>query len=697
MLKIKTFALSLVAVMGLAFFTSCEKPEGGKVDNNAPKINLEQTELNVGYEGGTYRINFTITNPVEGQSTMATPSENWISDVFVDDVNGVITFDVATNSSKDSRSAVLEVNYQGVEKPVQVTITQSGDTTPEFEMVNVETTFREVTFDLLPLHKNRTYVMNVNSKNYIIDEGLEDDEALFQDDMAYFEYLGYWHGQSAVEIMAERAKEGDVIEQVITSCAPGTDYVLYAYYVDLTDGTRTSDITRFTVTTRAVELTNVEFEIDYTVNEAFVDVEIAPQDYSGSYYFDMLPADAADAYVATYGVTLEKYFEIWWNSNVTNDINNGFFAEEIISNYCSAGSDSHVFDLLQTTRYYLVSFAVEGHAYCASTPKFLEITTSTVSPSDLVVTPYVNNIRSIKAEIGYTASNDDPYVSGLISAEEFETLGSSEQAKIASLLRLMDPITTSTGSYKGEVKGLTPETEYVVFAFGFRGGVATTQMYTTTFTTLSDEPGAADLTMTNTIGYFDLYDIAEVYPTYAGTAQTYGDVYAFYPVEFTINPLGSKPYYVTYTWDSKAHYEQFINENPNYLIEQLLRDGVKPVGRQLLWVEYGKYNTIIYMAEDSEGRYSEMHVAGFDVSKSGVSDIQLFVDWNEGTSNVAPNYVELPQDIQSAELTSSLQVLSNGVEAEVEAVAVENDRVRYSAVEMVSEVIPSANELSPVR
>lgn len=697
MLKIKTFALSLVAVMGLAFFTSCEKPEGGKVDNNAPKINLEQTELNVGYEGGTYRINFTITNPVEGQSTMATPSENWISDVFVDDVNGVITFDVATNSSKDSRSAVLEVNYQGVEKPVQVTIAQSGDTTPEFEMVNVETTFREVTFDLLPLHKNRTYVMNVNSKNYIIDEGLEDDEALFQDDMAYFEYLGYWHGQSAVEIMAERAKEGDVIEQVITSCAPGTDYVLYAYYVDLTDGTRTSDITRFTVTTRAVELTNVEFEIDYTVNEAFVDVEIAPQDYSGSYYFDMLPADAADAYVATYGVTLEKYFEIWWNSNVTNDINNGFFAEEIISNYCSVGSDSHVFDLLQTTRYYLVSFAVEGHAYCASTPKFLEITTSTVSPSDLVVTPYVNNIRSIKAEIGYTASNDDPYVSGLISAEEFETLGSSEQAKIASLIRLMDPITTSTGSYKGEVKGLTPETEYVVFAFGFRGGVATTQMYTTTFTTLSDEPGAADLTMTNTIGYFDLYDIAEVYPTYAGTAQTYGDVYAFYPVEFTIDPLGSKPYYVTYTWDSKAHYEQFIEENPNYLIEQLLRDGVKPVGRQLLWVEYGKYNTIIYMAEDSEGRYSEMHVTGFDVSKSGVSDIQLFVDWNEGTSNVAPNYVELPQDIQSAELTSSLQVLSNGVEADVEAVAVENDRVRYSSVEMVSEVIPSANELSPVR
>ena len=697
MLKIKTFALSLVAVMGLAFFTSCEKPEGGKVDNNAPKINLEQTELNVGYEGGTYRINFTITNPVEGQSTMATPSENWISDVFVDDVNGVITFDVATNSSKDSRSAGLEVDYQGVEKPVQVTIAQSGDTTPEFEMVNVETTFREVTFDLLPLHKNRTYVMNVNSKNYIIDEGLEDDEALFQDDMAYFEYLGYWHGQSAVEIMAERAKEGDVIEQVITSCAPGTDYVLYAYYVDLTDGTRTSDITRFTVTTRAVELTNVEFEIDYTVNEAFVDVEIAPQDYSGSYYFDMLPADPADAYVATYGVTLEKYFEIWWNSNVTNDINNGFFAEEIISNYCSAGSDSHVFDLLQTTRYYLVSFAVEGHAYCASTPKFLEITTSTVSPSDLVVTPYVNNIRSIKAEIGYTASNDDPYVSGLISAEEFESLGSSEQAKIASLIRLMDPITTSTGSYKGEVKGLTPETEYVVFAFGFRGGVATTQMYTTTFTTLSDEPGAADLTMTNTIGYFDLYDIAEVYPTYAGTAQTYGDVYAFYPVEFTINPLGSKPYYVTYTWDSKAHYEQFIKENPNYLIEQLLRDGVKPVGRQLLWVEYGKYNTIIYMAEDSEGRYSEMHVTGFDVSKSGVSDIQLFVDWNEGTSNVAPNYVELPQDIQSAKLTSSLQVLSNGVEAEVEAVAVENDRVRYSAVEMVSEVIPSANELSPVR
>ena len=61
----------------------------------------------------------------------------------------------------------------------------------------MNSTLTTIKFDLLPLQKSDTYIVNVNTEKYIIEYGLEDDEALFQDDIAYFEWLGYWYGMSA--------------------------------------------------------------------------------------------------------------------------------------------------------------------------------------------------------------------------------------------------------------------------------------------------------------------------------------------------------------------------------------------------------------------------------------------------------------------------------------------------------------------
>lgn len=700
MIKIKKLMWSMLLVLGVVALSSCEKgedkPGGG---DGKPLIELAQSELTVSHEGGTFNVRFSIVNPVEGQGALATPDETWISEVFVDDLNGIITFDVAENPAREGRQAIIEVNYPGVEAPAQLNVIQEGDSEPLFVLDNVSVTYSEITFDMIPTDKFTPYLINVNSKNYMIDYGMmDDDDAVFEDDMAYFEFLGYWNGMSALEILRVRARTGDSLEQILSSCVPGTEYVLYAYHVDVQSGERLSEVTRFIQESQSVELTDEEFEIEYEVSENFVKVDVSPKGFSGNYYFDMLPADQADQYIEVYGGTLEDYIENWWNSNVSNDMSNGAIADRIISEYCSQGDDSYTFDLLAQTRYYIVAFAVEGHAYCGSVPKYVEATTSTVSSSDLVVSPYSESVRSINAVIGYNASNDtDPYLSGIIKAEELNSFGSDNDSKIRGILSVMDNYEPSYGSFKGQVQGLTPGTEYVVFAFGFRGGIPTTDLFTSSFTTLSDEPGNATVVMDNQgIGYFDINDIAEVYPNYAGTAQTHGDIYAFYPVTVKSDPFGCKIYYVTYTWASQSAYELFIEENPNYLVEQLLRDGVKPSGKQLIWVEYGMYNTVLSMAEDSEGRYSKMNVDGFNVSKSGVSDIDLFISWQEGTLSVPTNYVQMHQPKSLLESLSSIQTLSNGASVIEEEVLVPSEGVRFSTSEK-KEFIPAVNQLSPVR
>ena len=207
MIKIKKLMWSMLLVLGVVALSSCEKgedkPGGG---DGKPLIELAQSELTVSHEGGTFNVRFSIVNPVEGQGALATPDETWISEVFVDDLNGIITFDVAENPAREGRQAIIEVNYPGVEAPAQLNVIQEGDSEPLFVLDNVSVTYSEITFDMIPTDKFTPYLINVNSKNYMIDYGMmDDDDAVFEDDMAYFEFLGYWNGMSALEILRVRA------------------------------------------------------------------------------------------------------------------------------------------------------------------------------------------------------------------------------------------------------------------------------------------------------------------------------------------------------------------------------------------------------------------------------------------------------------------------------------------------------------
>ncbi len=88
---------------------------------------INETTREVSREAGTYRVDYTLTHPLEGYgfSFITSPEVNWLTAKCVD---GVISFSVTKNTSSESRSCRLRVLYEAAESPVWITVTQLGDT-----------------------------------------------------------------------------------------------------------------------------------------------------------------------------------------------------------------------------------------------------------------------------------------------------------------------------------------------------------------------------------------------------------------------------------------------------------------------------------------------------------------------------------------------------------------------------------------
>ena len=92
------------------------------------KIIPDVTEVNASANGGTHCIVFTIENPVQGAQVEATTDASWIN-ITSADITGII-FDVAVNNNQESRTAVIDLFYGGVDMNSPITVTQAAAEVP---------------------------------------------------------------------------------------------------------------------------------------------------------------------------------------------------------------------------------------------------------------------------------------------------------------------------------------------------------------------------------------------------------------------------------------------------------------------------------------------------------------------------------------------------------------------------------------
>lgn len=602
-------------------------------------IKLSKTTVSVGVGGGSQLLEYTIENPHQGEKISAEAAEEWVNG-FNYGITGALQFNVDANDGTEPRECLVTLKYRFAEDVV-FTVKQSARTSAGFKLENVTSDLFSYTVDVIPDDKTAPYIVMSADATYIVQSGFETPEDFYEDDIFYFGWLGQFYGKDAVGVMQERSRVGDERGITIGDAVSGIPHTFYCYYFDYATGALISDIAMFEIVTKEPEKIDVQFNVEYTVEGPLVKADVTPVSYDGTYYFDMLNGLVADSYLESFDFLNNdpaEAVEYYW-SNAVGTMSQSMSYDEIVSFYNCQGEyedgtprSHYEFELLANHDYYLFAFAMEEHGLPRSKPQIVKITTGDVEPSDNEITASVSNVTAQSATISFTTSNDDYYIAGWEKASDWATFGSNDAERQQYLLtnRSFELI---KGDYSQNVIGLEPETDYVLYAFGSRGGVATTDyIATATFKTRKISGGLASVEIVDN-GYYAASDLA----TISGFEFFGGEYYngkMILPLEFKITGEYSAFFNTIWDWTGRTdiYDDQQYRDN---LVWSLNEYGTMSTDKSYTILNNDSYYEIVALVVDQYGDFSDVAKLSVSTSYNGAkTDPSEFEAWWNGDNDV---------------------------------------------------------------
>ena len=641
MRTLKNFLMmGLMPIVALALVVGCnEQPEGTDQPGPGPElvkdstIKLGKTEVSASLAGGTYLIEYSIENPHQGEKISAEAAESWVKD-FNYGITGALGFTVEANPTDAERQCLVTVKYRYAEDVVFV-VKQGAAVKAGFALENVTATYFDYTVDVIPENKTLPYIVMSATPEYIVASGFETGEDYYEDDLAYFSWLGQFYGMSAAQVMQSRAKVGDQRGVTVSGATSGVPYTFYCYYFDYDSGALLSDVALFTVETPRPQKIAAEFTMTTEiVDGCLVKADVVPVNFEGNYYFDVLNKELIDSYLedptmSKFLDSKERVIEYWWSNSVQSMMQD-MSADQIIANYTCVGNNpdgtpkSHYeFELLANSTYYLFAYAMEENAFCCSEPQIIEINTGNVSPSDNVITPTISKVTARTATFTFTPTNDDYYVAGWEKASDWATYGNNDAERQEYLIHNLDYYLLS-GIQSTNVLNLEADTEYVVYAFGSRGGVATTsQIFTETFKTKSGEAGNVQISFAD-LGYYDASDFAS-YSGYEYLSNYSGNAILPIEVQFSDEEHGEW-FQVIYDWTGRTDVytdQQYMDT----LVWHINEYGGMTATHTYTFLEFGREYEIAAVVLDTDGQFSSLYRQWVAPTYDGCSDAANYVAW----------------------------------------------------------------------
>ena len=633
--------MGLMPLMALALLVGCNNSEtpDGPTPPNVEKdsvIKLGKTSVSTSLAGGSYLLEYTIENPHQGEKISAEPAEDWVNG-FNYGITGALQFNVDANPGSEPRECLVTVKYRFAEDVV-FTVKQGAKVSAGFTLENVTSDLFSYTVDVIPEDKTAPYIVMSADATYIVQSGFEKPEDFYEDDFFYFGWLGQFYGMDAVGVMQDRARVGDQRGITIGGGVSGVPHTFYCYYFDYETGALISDIAMFEIVTKEPEKTAVEFTVNYTVDGSLVKADVVPVDYEGAYYFDMLNGLLADSFLEAFDFLNNEpaeAVEYYW-SNAVWSMSQEMSDDEIVAFYNCQGEyedgtprSHYEFELLANHDYYLFAFAMEEHGLPCSKPQIVKVTTGDVKPSDNQITTSVTNVTAQSVTINFTTTNDDYYIAGWEKASDWATFGNNDAERQQYLLtnRSYELI---SGDYSQNVIGLEPETDYVLYAFGSRGGVATTNyIATTTFKTRKISGGLASIEFVD-LGFFSTSDIAEVPGFEFCSGDSYSGMFIL-PIEVKITGEYSGFFWIIYDWTGRND----IYDDKQYrdgLVWSLDKYGSMNTDKTYSILENDKYYEHVALVVDQYGDYSDITKRCISTSYANANtDIDAFDEWWNGS------------------------------------------------------------------
>lgn len=587
---------SLIALVATVAFVGCEKPA-----NNEGKttFQLAQTELEVSADGGAQSVHYTITNAQQGAVVLSNCSANWIKDLSTATV-GEIKFNVMPNYTEEAREAVITVQYTALDETFEIKVKQTGNDKPRFAFEVVANEPTRLSLNVTPADLSTAYICRAYSEAHIDLNNLYSDELLAEYDLEAINYEAYYAGQTLLNYLQNITHTGKGFDIEFTKLTPDTNYVVYAYHIDLSTGKICSEIYRQVIRTVAPEAVEFDVDMKLEVSGAVVTQTITPADKEVYYYTYRWSVEEFYMYYG-FSAVMEETLITKWNAQMMAWVQSGYQPYQIVDQNCFKGDKviEHT-DLKAETDYVFYIFAVDHETgLSASEITIMEARTNKAHASDMTIEIEVKDIFQTTANVYWTASDPEgKFARSVFTKAEFDALGATDEEKLERCLSDYG-FYQAVGSTDMNLTKLIPGTTYVAFAYGLDGETPNTRIFKKEFTTLSDIAGNSNISI-NWDEHYNAAELAAVDSHWADYADYSG--YAVVPMAIS-GVTASDDVYIMVTTLPIDYYN---NE------AEWLRDVVKEQYKLNLTTnynyvaEYEKEYTVIAVAKDANGHYGKL-------------------------------------------------------------------------------------------
>ncbi len=515
----KKFAALAVVVMA---FVACQ-PDTPETPKEYTLEVTSETTMEFPAEGGEGLIEWTL-NEVTRNNPHPAPTiqceAEWIT-LYAEDMGA---FAVAANEG-EAREAIIKVAY--AEQVIEVKVKQAGaQTVSSFDIEVQEVHAASAITQVAPTDDDMYYVMFLDEVSYLQFNGIATAEQLWEDDYAAFESGALANNMNLKAYMEAANVLFKGTKRVQWNrVRPGTESVLYVYGVEFDEDGATyqpiTDIAWEVICPDRAPLQDVEFGLDVEVKGAEVKLNVQPENWDGYYLVKIV--DYNNEFYVGEGVTFgEDYMNAIsdeWVGVYSSNLSAGHSMQDILDNICYKGDMTLEFALESYVLYSALVYPVaehDGFVQVVGEPSYINFSTEEVGQSDMDINIEVTNCYVRVADIKITPSNPDESWLLLITPTSYLPAGYDDETLLDYAL---GEFVYYTYEFKGEMtthmNTLYPDTEYIIVAFGYSGGVVTTDVCSKVFKT--QQEGVCELEVTDVI---------------VGGPYRVSDLYAYDPVTF---------------------------------------------------------------------------------------------------------------------------------------------------------------------
>lgn len=505
------FRIIWPCLLAALIFTGCRK------EKEEPSLTFPETTVEVAAQGGAVSVAYNLQNPSPSWEFSAITEDEWIDrETFDFSESGLMKFTVSENTEEDAREGFINVTYGSIQERLRVVQAGTGGAGPvqdqELVMEVLAVTDSSVTCSITPADDNLTYCcMAVLREEFDKYAGgsLETFYGLMLDN---YEMYASQLQLSLEEFLTLNILMTGYQEFTIPEMTYNTEYLLVYVGMD-TDGTQLTDIFSESVVTEDIDRVDVTFDIEYDLDYAELLMKVTPSDNNIQYFFNVVAQDELDAR----GMTLEE----WNQSEISTTIAflKQFFGltdmREILEDYVgvSYGPDEYAWrndesmdydaSLWLGKDYVGAAFALDMEGRINSDLEVKSFRTQDADPSSNQFTVTLDAANVDYVEYSVECTNEDSWYAVVAAAYEYAGMTDEEiLGSFAYRFHERDARILHRGGKSLRTNNLYPETDYVIYVFGYEYGMTTTDLTKVEFTTLqAGDPSTLEFDFSVDFGY----------------------------------------------------------------------------------------------------------------------------------------------------------------------------------------------------